>query len=109
MGKSFRLSMWCVYAVCVVFPQFFVDASVGVSQEEGHTGFLHRPSAVLALIFIAKRIQPSLSLIDREVELCLPTNYPRIKFVGRQNSKKKHAQQMEIIRYNLRKGVRYVN
>ena len=51
-----------------------VDAPAGVTQEEGHTGFLHLPYAVLALIFIARRIQPSLSLVDREVELCVPTN-----------------------------------
>ena len=37
-----------------------VDAPAGVPQEEGHTGFLHLPSAVLALIFLAKRIQPQL-------------------------------------------------
>ena len=35
-----------------------VDAAAGVTQEEGHTGFLHLPSAVLALIFITRRIQP---------------------------------------------------
>ena len=40
-----------------------VDAPVGVTQE-GHKGFLHLPSAVLALIFIAKRIQAHLSLVD---------------------------------------------
>ena len=39
----------------------------------GHTGFLHLPPAVLASIFIARRIQPSLSLVDREVEFCVPT------------------------------------
>ena len=50
-----------------------MDAPAGVTQEEGHTGFLHLPSAVLALIFLAKRIQPSLSLVDREVEFCVPT------------------------------------
>ena len=51
-----------------------VDAPAGVTQEEGLTGFLHRPSAVLALIFLAGRIQPLLSLVDREVEFCVPTN-----------------------------------
>ena len=51
-----------------------VDAPAGVTYEEGHTGFLHLPSAVHALIFIARRIQPSLSLVDREVEFCAPTN-----------------------------------
>ena len=40
-------------------------------KEEGHTGFRHFPSAVLALIFFARRIQPFLSLVDREVELCV--------------------------------------
>ena len=40
-----------------------------------HTGFLHLPSAVLALIFLARRIQPSLPLVDREVVFCV---YPRI-------------------------------
>ena len=46
-----------------------VDVSAGVAQEEGHTRFLiHLPSAVLALIFLARRIQPFLSLVDREVE-----------------------------------------
>ena len=52
-----------------------MDAPARVTQEEGQTGFLRLPSAVLALIFIAKRIQPSLSLVDREVEFCVPTNW----------------------------------
>ena len=43
-------------------------------QEEGHTGFLiHLLSAVRALIFLARRIQPILSLVDREVEFCVLT------------------------------------
>ena len=45
----------------------FVPA--GVTQAEGHTGFfIHLSSAVLALTFLARRIQPFLSLVDREVE-----------------------------------------
>ena len=49
--------------------------SRGVTQEDCHTGFIHLPFAVLALIFTARRIHPSLSLFDREVELlCIPTN-----------------------------------
>ena len=51
-----------------------VDAPAGVTQEEDHSGFLHLPSAVLALIFIVIRTQPSLSLVDRDVEFCVPTN-----------------------------------
>ena len=51
-----------------------MDVPVGVTQEEGHTGFLHRPSAVLAFIFLARRVQPFLSLVDLEVEFCVLTN-----------------------------------
>ena len=50
-----------------------VDVPAGVTQEECHTGFLiHLPSAVLAVIFLAKRIQPFLSL-DSEVEFSVLT------------------------------------
>ena len=63
--------------VCVAIP-FILDVRLvgtpaGVTQEEGHTGFLHLPFAVLAFIFIARKIQLSLSLVDREVEFCVPT------------------------------------
>ena len=51
-----------------------MDAPAGVTQEEGHTGSLHLSSAVLALGFLARRIRPFLSLVDREVEFCVPTN-----------------------------------
>ena len=51
-----------------------MDAPAGVTQEEGNTGVsIHLLSAVLALIFLARRIQPFLSLNDREVEFCVPT------------------------------------
>ena len=68
----------CV-CVCIVIPFILdvrlVDLPEGVTKEEGHTGFLiHPPSAVLALIFNARRIQPFLSLVDREVKLCVLTN-----------------------------------
>ena len=64
--------------LCVFFPFIldvrFVDVPAGVTQEEGHTGFLiHLPSAVLALIFIAIRIQPFFALVDRVVEFCVLT------------------------------------
>ena len=46
---------------------------------EGHTGFLlHLLSAVLALIFLARRIQPFLSLVDREVEFCVLNRSPDV-------------------------------
>ena len=77
------LERWDVYkaptvacvCVCVVIPFIldarFVDIPPGVTQEESHTEFLHLPSAVLALTFLAGRIQPFLPLVDREVELCV--------------------------------------
>ena len=47
-----------------------LDIPAGVTQEEGRTGFLiHLPSAVCAFIFLARRIPPFLSLVDREVAL----------------------------------------
>ena len=49
-----------------------MDVPAGVTQEEGNTGFsIHLLSAVLTLIFLARRIQPFLSLVDREVEFCV--------------------------------------
>ena len=63
--------------VCVFFP-FILDIKVaghtsrGYTGGTGHTGFfIHLPSAVRALIFLARRIQPFLSLVDREVEFCV--------------------------------------
>ena len=51
-----------------------MDVPAGVTQEEGHTGFLiHLLSAVRALIFLARRIQPFISLVDCEVEFCVLT------------------------------------
>ena len=51
-----------------------MDVPAGVTQEEGHTGFLiHLLSAVHALIFLSRRIQPFLSLVDREVKFCVLT------------------------------------
>ena len=51
-----------------------LDVPAGVTQEEDHTGFLiHLPSVVHAFVFLAKRVQPLLSLVDREVEFCVLT------------------------------------
>ena len=69
----------CV-CVCVFYSHSFwtsssLEVPAGVTQEEGHTGFLiHLLSAVRAFIFLARRIQPFLSLVDREIEFCVLTN-----------------------------------
>ena len=79
----FLMFVWCscvCVCVCVFSSHPFwtsssLDVPAGVTQEEGHTGFLiHLPSAVRALIFVARRIQPFLSLVDREAEFCVLTN-----------------------------------
>ena len=62
--------------VCVFSRSFWTSSSLdvpaGVTQEEGHTGFfIHLLSAIRALIFLARRIQPFLSLVDRELEFCV--------------------------------------
>ena len=69
----------CCLCVCVCFLPIYsgpglLDVPAGVTQEEGHTGFLvHLSPAVLALIFLARRIQPFLSLFDREDDFCVLT------------------------------------
>ena len=68
--------------VCVFFfssHSFWTSSSLnvpaGVTQEEGHTRlFIHLPSAVRALIFLARRIQLFLSPVDRESNLCTINN-----------------------------------
>ena len=83
MHGFYLVGPYCAYSgvcVCVFSSHPFwtsssLDVPAGVTQEEGHTGFLiHLPSAVRALIFVARRIQPFLSLVDREVEFCVLTN-----------------------------------
>ena len=64
----------CVFSSNSFWTSSSLDVPAGVTQEEGHTGFFtHLPSAVQALIFLARRIQPFLSLVDREVEVCVLT------------------------------------
>ena len=65
----------CV-SVCVFFP-FILDVKFVGCTSRGHTGgrshriLIHLPSAVRAFIFLARRIQPFLSLVDRDVEFCV--------------------------------------
>ena len=70
-----------IVCVCVCFLPIHSGHQVrwtyqpGSHRREGHTGFLiHLLSAVRALIFLARRIQPFLSLVDREVEFCILIN-----------------------------------
>ena len=65
----------CVFSSYSFWTSNSLDVPAGVTQEEGHTGFFIHLSAVRALIFLARRMQPFLSLVDREVESCvLPGN-----------------------------------
>ena len=70
------------HTVCCVFvfssrslwTSGLLDVPAGVTQEEGHTEFIiHLLSAVRASIFLARRIQPFLSLVDCEVGICVLT------------------------------------
>ena len=58
------------HSVCVcVFFLVILDIKFVGRTSRGHTGFfIHLSSAVRAVIFLARRIQPFLSLVDREVE-----------------------------------------
>ena len=66
--------------MCVVIP-FVLDVKLWTYQPGSHNrrkvtqGFLSLLSAVIALIFLAKNIQPFLSLVEREVEFCVLTIY----------------------------------
>ena len=70
-----RIGCVCVFSSHSFWTSNSLDVPAGVTQEEGHTGFIiHLLSAVRALIFLARRIEPFLSLVDREVEFCVLTN-----------------------------------
>ena len=67
--RGHTLSMCTSVCVCVCMcchPLHSGRQTCGRTSR-GHTGLLHHRFAMLALTFIARRIQPSLSLIDREV------------------------------------------
>ena len=87
------LSSFFILDVRLHVSVLLVGAPAGVTEEEGHAGgflifnfeilkflifFLHlRFAAVvlicIALVFFARKIRPSLSLVDREVECCVST------------------------------------
>ena len=75
LAKAIMCVCVCVFVVIpFILDDRLVDVPAGVTQKKGHTRFLHLPSATFALIFSARRIQPFLSLVDREVEFCLLMN-----------------------------------
>ena len=64
----------CVFSSRSFWTSSSLDVPAGVTQEEGHIGFLiHLLSAVRALTFLARRIQPLFSLVDCELEFCVLT------------------------------------
>ena len=70
----YQCVVFCVFSSHSFWTSSSLDVPAGVTQEEGHTGFLiHLLSAVRAFVFLARRIQPFLSLVDREVEFCVLT------------------------------------
>ena len=65
----------CVFSSHSFWTSSSLDVPAGVTQEKCHTGFLiHLLSAVRVLIFLARKIQPFLSLVDCEVEFCVLLN-----------------------------------
>ena len=60
----------CHSRVCFVIPFGWASGlwthQPGPQEEQGHTGFLQLPSAVLALMFISRRIQPSPRAVPNE-------------------------------------------
>ena len=69
-------SMILATKTCVCFFPFILDIKFVERTSRGYTEFFfHLLSAVRALIFLARRIQPFLSLVDRKVEFCVLTIY----------------------------------
>ena len=71
MGSDVELHCVCCHPI--YSGRQVCGVPTGVIQEEGHTGLLPLPFAVLALNFLARRTLPLLSLVDREVEFCVLT------------------------------------
>ena len=72
----------CVFSSHLFWASSSSDVPAGVAQEEGHTGFLILPSAVHALIFLARRIQPFFSLVDREGRILCTNDLNLLHLLG---------------------------
>ena len=74
LGEDGRFLTVCVFSSPSFWTSSSLDVPAGVTQEEGHTeSLIHLLSAVRAFIFLARRIQPFLSIVDREVEFSVLT------------------------------------
>ena len=75
--QIYNMSTDTAICVCVCFLPIHSGHQVRWTYQPGshrRTGFLiHLLSAVRAFIFLARRIQPFLSLVGREVEFCVLT------------------------------------
>ena len=67
--------------VCLLSFDLFWTSDLWMHQW-GNIEFFRFPSAVIALIFIARNIQPSLSLVDHGVEPCVLPRNIRSPLVG---------------------------
>ena len=69
-NSTIQCSVLCfVFSSHLFWTSCSLDVPAGVTQEKGHTGFLiYLPSAVRALIFLAKRIQVSHSFPSSTVK-----------------------------------------
>ena len=54
INQSIKNTMYCV-AIPFILGVRFVDASAGVTLEEGRIGFFNLPSEVLVLIFVEQK------------------------------------------------------
>ena len=73
-------------SMCVLSSHLFWTSGLWTYQPGSHRRKItqdfsqcHLPSAVLALIFLARRIQPFFSLVDREVVLLFKTRFLLLK------------------------------
>ena len=63
--------------VCVMSSHLFWTSGLWTYQPGSHRrkeGFFHLPCVVLALTFLARKIQPFRSLVDHEVKFCVLAN-----------------------------------